>query len=214
MTTRTSLSLALPALAPAAAVLLAAGPALAHHVSGGMMPASLADGLLSGIGHPIIGVDHLLFVVGVGLIAARLAAPLLLPAAFVAGTVGGSLVHLAALDIPFAEIAILVSVALMAAAVILPVTVDRVAAAGLLAVAGLFHGFAYGEAVFGAEPTPVLAYLVGFSLVQFAIAAGTCLLFRRVAARRGDLATAGARVAGGAMAGVVMVAASNLLFGL
>ena len=45
-------------------------PALAHHVMGGRMPASFSEGLLSGFGHPIIGLDHLAAVLAVGCLAA------------------------------------------------------------------------------------------------------------------------------------------------
>ncbi len=37
-------------------------------------------------------------------------------------------------------------------------------------MSGAVHGYAYGEAIVGAESTPLLAYLCGFTLVQFAIA--------------------------------------------
>ena len=33
--------------------------AFAHHVMGGRMPATFTEGILSGLGHPIIGLDHL-----------------------------------------------------------------------------------------------------------------------------------------------------------
>jgi len=41
---------------------------------------------------------------------------------------------------------------------------------------GVFHGYAYGEAVVGAEPTPIFAYLVGLALVQAAIAVAVAKL--------------------------------------
>ena len=41
----------------------------------------------------------------------------------------------------------------------------------LSVLAGLFHGYAYGEAIVGAEMTPLLSYLIGFTAVQGAIAA-------------------------------------------
>ena len=44
-------------------------PALAHHVMGRELPADFAQGLLSGLGHPIIGLDHLAAVVAVGCLA-------------------------------------------------------------------------------------------------------------------------------------------------
>jgi urease accessory protein len=40
---------------------------------------------------------------------------------------------------------------------------------GLSAASGLFHGHAYGEAIFGAETTALTAYLVGFTIIQLAI---------------------------------------------
>ena len=53
----------------AAGVLLIAAnlPASAHHLMGGKTPTTFTDGILSGLGHPIIGVDHLAFLVAVGL---------------------------------------------------------------------------------------------------------------------------------------------------
>ena len=44
-------------------------PALAHHPLDGRLPANLFEGLLSGFGHPVIGLDHLAFVLASGLIA-------------------------------------------------------------------------------------------------------------------------------------------------
>ncbi len=39
------------------------------------------------------------------------------------------------------------------------------------ATAGIFHGYAYGEAIVGAETTALNAYLLGFSLIQLIISA-------------------------------------------
>ena len=33
---------------------------------------------------------------------------------------------------------------------------------------GLFHGYAYGESIIGAETSPIVAYLIGLSLIQYA----------------------------------------------
>src|SRR3954466_7050575 len=81
-----------------------AAGAEAHHVMGGTTPQTLAQGLLSGLAHPVIGLDHLAFTVAAGLLAASLPPPLaraaLMPLAFlVAGAVGASL-HLAGVDLP------------------------------------------------------------------------------------------------------------------
>jgi urease accessory protein len=44
------------------------------------------------------------------------------------------------------------------------------AALALFACVGLVHGYALGESIYGAEPTPLYAYLMGLALIQSAIA--------------------------------------------
>ena len=70
----------------------------------------------------------------------------------------------------------------------------------LFAGAGLFHGWAYGESIFGAEQTPLIAYLAGFSLVQLVVAVLAGLATRWViasdAARRMEVRLVGAAVVG------------------
>ena len=41
----------------------------AHHPLNGVMMENFNDGFLSGIGHPILGLDHLTFIIGIGLIS-------------------------------------------------------------------------------------------------------------------------------------------------
>src|SRR5437763_3365781 len=78
--------------AACAVAVMASEPAAAHHVMGGKMPASLAEGLLSGLGHPIIGLDHLAAVVAVGCVAAAHRAGALLAVGFVAAMMLGAAV--------------------------------------------------------------------------------------------------------------------------
>ena len=47
------------------------------------------------------------------------------------------------------------------------------------AIAGLFHGYAFGEAIAGAERAPLGAYLLGLVVVQSALTVGTALLARK-----------------------------------
>jgi urease accessory protein len=63
----------------------------------------------------------------------------------------------------------------------LRVRIGPAALAGLVSSVGLAHGIAYGEAVIGAEATPMLSYLAGLSLVQAATMGATVWLTRRLA---------------------------------
>ncbi|MCC2653974.1 MAG: urease accessory protein UreJ [Microvirga sp.] len=90
-------------LALALAGIAAATPALAHHPMGGMIPATFTQGLLSGLGHPVIGLDHLAALVGVGLVASRFARGLTLPVFWIVAMAAGVGVHLASANLPYAE---------------------------------------------------------------------------------------------------------------
>ena len=66
----------------------------------------------------------------------------------------------------------------------------------LVAVAGLVHGYAFGESIFGAERAPLAAYLVGLVIVQTVLAISTALIARRSAADMIKPRLAGAAIAG------------------
>ena len=169
----------LKAVTVAAALLLPAlvQPALAHHVMGGELPNTLWQGLLSGVGHPIIGIDHFAFVIGVGLASYLVGRIALLPLFFIAGTVLGCFVHLQDFDLPGSETAIVLSLIVLAAIVGMRTKIPVGVLAILFAVAGILHGHAYGESIVGAEPAPLGAYVAGFALIQYGIAviSGTAL---------------------------------------
>lgn len=183
---------------------LAAAPAQAHHPMGGATPSNFVEGLLSGIGHPIIGIDHLAFVIGIGLAASFLARGLAMPAFFIGATVLGTGIHLLAVGLPLAEIVISASVLLLGGMIVMKRDLPVVLWAGVFAVAGIFHGYAYGEAIIGAETTPLVAYLGGFALTQYLIAAGAFLVAKRGADML-DAKPAGTRIAGGFVAGIGFV---------
>ncbi len=194
----------LAALLTLGAAVTVAGPAFAHHPMGGAIVSTFGEGLLSGLGHPVIGLDHLAFIIGVGLVAATLGRPLLAPLAFVGATVLGVVAHLALLDLPLVEPLIALSVAAIGAALVYGKRIAAGAALGLFGVAGLFHGYAYGESIVGAETTPLAAYFIGFAAIQYALAAGVALVTARNATGREALPV-GLRIAGGVVAGVGLV---------
>lgn len=163
---------------------LAAGPVLAHHPMGGTVPGTLMEGLLSGFGHPVIEIDHLLFVLAAGFAAAlaRMApgrAAALLFGYAAAGSLGtawqahGNALAGAELAVP----ATLLVVALWAWTQRLPGLVAGMVAS---AAAGVVHGYAYGEAVIGAEVTPLASYLCGLAMVQALMMLGVFFTARRL----------------------------------
>ncbi len=159
---------------------LGANAALAHHAMGGKMPQTWIEGFLSGLSHPMIGIDHFAFVVAVGLGAAGVAAwGWTLPLGFVLGTVGGTGLHLAEMNLPGLEPTIALSVVVFGGLLALGRRWPLAAWTGLGAIAGVFHGYAYGESIVGAEPTPLGAYLLGFALVQGVIALGVAQITQR-----------------------------------
>lgn len=172
----------------AAAAALASGPALAHHPMGGALPLTLGQGLLSGLGHPVIGPDHLAAVLAAGLLAAAAGATALLPLAFVLASLAGVGLHLALVDLPLAETLVAVSVVAFGLALLAQRLPRRwgVFLAAAFAAVGIVHGYAYGESIVGAEPAPLYAYLLGLALVQTGLATAA-FLGGRLALRAGDV---------------------------
>lgn len=175
--------------------------AFAHHPLGGDTPTTLMHGLLSGIGHPVIGFDHLAFVIAVGLLAAFQRNRVLMPAGFVIATMIGTMVTLSAATLPMAEIVITLSVLVAGVMVMRGKLADLVPTTAIVAVAGLFHGWAYGAAVIGAETTPIIGYLAGMAMVQMVIALGVGAGARAIWQAAGASAIQ-ARLAGAVVAGV------------
>ena len=179
-------------------LLLAAPIAMAHHPMGGAIPSTLGEGLLSGFGHPIIGVDHFAFLLVAALLSFTLSgkARYLVPLAFIGATLGGTLYHLGAADLPLSETMIALSALLGGVAVLLNRSVPALLMAGLFAVIGMFHGYAYGEAIIGAEQTPLLSYLVGFAIMQYAVIAGGIMALEYLAERSARLQSLATRAGG------------------
>lgn len=148
-----------------AGILLAVAPAEAHHMIGGRLPASLGEGFLSGLGHPVIGLDHLLALVAVGLLARGPRAPI---AFVVVSLIGVALPAFGFLAFA-SESLVAFSVVALGGLLLVEFGSDGLAAIVVAVAIGALHGFAYAEAIVGAEPTPLVAYLAGLALVELAI---------------------------------------------
>ena len=172
--------------------------ASAHHLMGGKLPSNFADGILSGVGHPIIGPDHLAFLVALGIAVGVGRLSLITPFLFLLAMACGVAAHVAAINIPAAEL--IVSVSVLAAGVLIALdwSIPSGAWAALFSIAGFFHGYAYGESIYGAEPTPLVAYLVGLVAVQTILVVGIALASRTV----WTASRIGPRLVGAAICGV------------
>jgi len=144
--------------------------AMAHHMMGGRMPANFFEGFMSGLAHPIIGLDHFAFIVAIGLLAVGLSRGALIPSGFIIASLAGTGLHLLRLNLPGNEIIIACSVIVFGILLVAQKQLNLTWLIALATVAGLFHGYAYGESIVGAEMTPLFAYLLGFSIIQYAIA--------------------------------------------
>jgi len=173
--------------------------ASAHHVMGGKMPSTFGEGLLSGLGHPVIGPDHLAFLLAVGIVGGLNRLNLALPALFVGAMAIGVGLHVSAVSIPAAELIVALSVLLAGILIASGRTLPTAGWAALFTVAGLFHGYAFGESIYGAETSPLGAYLVGLVVIQSVLVVAVALVTRR-STERGVTLTP--RLAGAAILGI------------
>lgn len=128
------------AAAVAALATLAAGQAEAH------APGAGAFGFASGLSHPFLGVDHLLAMVGVGLLAMQqqAARPWMLPAVFVAAMAAGLGLGVLGLGAVPLEAGIVGSVLLLGGLVAWGRALPAGALVAVVAASAALHGHAHG----------------------------------------------------------------------
>lgn len=135
---------------------LAATSASAHTGIG------LTGGFISGFLHPILGFDHLVAMVGVGLWGAFLGIPAiwLLPVVFPLVMAFGGVLGIAGIPLPHVEIWIAASAIAIGICVALALRPPVWIAALIVGAFAIFHGHAHGtELPTAANP---LAYAIGF----------------------------------------------------
>ena len=147
------------AAALVASSLLFSSPALAHHFADlGQMKPTWSNGVISGLAHPLLGPDHLVFLLALSLVALQRrwgwALGLLL-----VGLLGGA-AGLAWPGLPGAEA--LVACTLVVEALVLLRRLPPV----LLLPAMALHGYVLSVSVFGWSTMPVAAYGAGLLLSQ------------------------------------------------
>lgn len=179
---------------------LASAPAFAHHLMGGRTPSTFTEGLLSGLGHPVIGLDHFAAVVAVGCLAAAHRAAPALAIGFVVAMMAGVALHLHGTTVPAAEILVALSVIFLGVFMLRGRDVAASVAFVSFAIVGLIHGYALGESIYGAEQTPLYAYLLGLAVIQSAIALAAMQMTRSLGQR--DVGMSPLRLVGAGIAGI------------
>jgi urease accessory protein len=139
-----------------ALLLLAAGAAQAHEGEG------LAGGFATGFMHPLLGPDHLVAMVAVGLWGAFLGAPALwlLPVVFPLVMAAGGVLGVLGVPLPAVEVGIALSAVALGAAVALALRPPLIVAALLVGVFAIFHGHAHGTEL--PQAANAVAYSLGF----------------------------------------------------
>jgi urease accessory protein len=139
------------------AVLAVPSPLAAHE--GGT-----AAGFISGILHPISGLDHVLAMIAVGIWGAQLGPPAiwLLPITFPLVMAFGGMLGLMGVILPGVEVGIGLSALALGVMVALERRPPLAAAAALVAFFAIFHGYAHGAEL--PEGESGLLYSIGFVL--------------------------------------------------
>ena len=178
----------------AAALLLplAAAPALAHHPmeAMGLLPTPLT-GLISGLAHPLLGPDHLLFLLALALVGLQQSRRWML--SLLAVGLAGSLAGLLSPGLPMAEV--LVSLSLVAEGLVVAGALPR----SVLLPAFALHGYLLSASVIGWEATPIAGYFCGLLISQGALLLLALGLLRGIASR---LSQPRLRLLAGALIGI------------
>lgn len=194
--------------------LITAIPVLAHHPSGGKIPSTFIEGFLSGLGHPVIGIDHLIFVIAIGLLAAlskRLG--MIIPVAFTIATAIGTGIHLQSVSLPVPELIISASVLVMGVFLAKANSTNLGILGITSAIAGIFHGYAYGESIVGAETTALGAYLLGFCAIQLGISTAAFYVGKLILNRASTSSKLPLRFAGFTICGIGFAFLSSTILG-
>ena len=166
-----------------------------------------AHGALHGFSHPLMGIDHLLAMVSVGLLAVNLGGRAIwaVPASFVVMMVLGGVLGITGFVLPLTEFGIGVSLLVLGMLITMAVRVQVSIAMTLAAASAIFHGFAHGAEM--PENTTGFMFAAGFVIATallhiFGILLGLGIArFSRAASQRM------LKVAGGvaALVGVALV---------
>jgi urease accessory protein len=172
-------------------------------------PGHATHSFLAGALHPLSGLDHLLAMVAVGLLAGCSDGRLRwgLPATFVLAMIVGAVLGASGVGMPFVEVGIALSLVAFGAALVLNGAFRTPMLIVMTAGFALFHGHAHGTEM-GADLS-VASYGVGFVLATTVLHAFGVLLATRML--MADQQPTLVRWGGGAIAAVGAVSLGSLL---
>jgi urease accessory protein len=190
MTSTTNRQLLTAAAAGLGFSLLSALPAGAHGVSDG--------GLLSGATHPLLGLDHLLLLIGVGAAGSYVGAPLLLFA--LGGGLLGAVIGSMGGHLPGAELIAALAVSSLGLLILqlqhLQQRPSLTIIGALVAAAVAVHALLHGQEA----PSGSISWWLGALLASAAVVTLSYVLLRRLPLRWTMVLATGLSLAGGALA--------------
>lgn len=123
-------------------------------------------GIFAGLLHPILGIDHLLAMVTVGLLSAQMGGRAIwtVPATFVSVMALGGILGILGFPLPFVEYGIALSVVVLGIALLARKKISVPLAMIFVGLFALFHGHAHGTElpVLSETALDVFAYVFGF----------------------------------------------------
>lgn len=149
------------------------------------------SGVLAGFLHPLLGLDHMLAMVAVGLLSAQLGGRAIwtVPTTFVAVMVVGGMMGLAQIGLPWIEYGIALSVIVLGVAIALKQGLPVGIAMIFVGVFALFHGYAHGAELPDSLNTMrgAISFVIGFIVATAGLhVIGALLGTMAVRTERGD----------------------------
>ena len=175
-------------------------------------PIPCGSGASEGFLHPLLGIDHLLAMVTVGLLSAQLGGRAIwtVPLTFVSVMALGGLAGVAGIPLPLVEYGIALSVLVLGIALFARRRVPEAIAMLFVGLFALFHGHAHGAEIPNAvgDGMFLAAYIIGFLTATAGLhVIGALLGYIALRSNRGAVIL---RVAGAAVAVIGIALIANL----
>jgi urease accessory protein len=179
-------------------LVLAFGSIYAAGLVEGFTPTTVIEGLLFGLTHPLTGIDHLGAIVAMVTVAVMIGGSVRLPLLYVLASFVGIRLHGFGIVLPVAA-ELLTGLSGYAFGLVLIVGWSRSyrALAVVMVLAGLAHGYAYGEHVAATAAAALLGAVLGLALVQVVMVVGVFRAGLRCAAWQPGRAASLYRTVGG-----------------